>query len=31
MFFRNNPDEKKFTAYNGLGKIETFIDELKNK
>ena len=31
MFIRINPDEKEFSVYGGLGKIQTFIDELKDK
>ena len=29
-FIRINPDEKDFSADDGLGKIQTFIDKLKN-
>ena len=30
-FIRINPDEKDFSAYDGLGKIQTFIDDLKDE
>ena len=30
-FIRINPDEKDFSAYDGLGKIQTFIDKLKDE
>ena len=29
-FIRINPDEKDFSAYDGLGKIQTFIRKLKD-
>ena len=31
VFIRINPNEKDFCAYDGLGKIQTFIDKLKMK
>ena len=31
MFVRINPDEKDFSVYDGLGKIQTFIDKLKDE
>ena len=30
-FIRINPDEKDFSAYDGLGRIQTFIDKLKDE
>ena len=30
-FIRINPDEKDFNVYDGLGKIQTFIDELNDE
>ena len=30
-FIRINPDEQDFSAYDGLGKIQTFIDKLKDE
>ena len=30
-FIRINPEEKDFSAYDGLGKIQTFIDDLKDE
>ena len=30
-FIRINPDEKDFSAYDGLGKIQAFIDKLKDE
>ena len=30
-FIRINPDEKDFSAYDGLGKIQTFINKLKDE
>ena len=30
-FIRINPNEKDFSAYDGLGKIQTFIDDLKDE
>ena len=28
-FIRSNPDENDFSVYDGLGKMQTFIDKLK--
>ena len=30
-FIRINPDEQDFSAYDGLGKIQTFIDKLNDE
>ena len=30
-FIRINPDEKDFSAYDGLGRIQAFIDKLKDE
>ena len=30
-YIKINPDEKDFSAYDGLGKIHTFIDKLKDE
>ena len=30
-FIKINPDEKDFSAYDGLGKIQAFIDKLKDE
>ena len=30
-FIRINPNEKDFSAYGGLGKIQAFIDKLKDE
>ena len=30
-FIRIDPDEDDFSAYDGLGKIQTFTDKLKNE
>ena len=30
-FIRINPDEKDFSAYDGLGKIQAFIGKLKDE
>ena len=31
IFIRINPDENDFNTYDGLGKIQTFIDKLKDE